>query len=499
VGTAEARSDPQADLVSDIAEMSQDPVGYCEYAYSWGERELSEGGLRPWQRRILGTIGQHLQSKKWAEPLRVAVASGHGIGKSTLVAMVIDWAMSTCEDCRITLTANTEPQLRTKTWPEVLKWTRAAINAHWFSLGATAIMVRDKARERLWRTDCIAWSENNTEAFSGLHNKGKRIVVIFDEASAISDKIWEVTEGALTDIDTEIIWLAFGNPTMNTGRFRECFGRSKHRWLTFQIDSRSVPGTNRAQIDEWISDYGEDSDFVRVRVKGEFPRAGSSQFIDSESVQKCRKYKAEDFASLPKIMAVDVARYGDDQTVIGCRQGRRFQVLLKIRGLSTVQVAERIIELIERNDYAPGKQRAYDAWIVDGDGLGAGVVDQLEHRGYKDHLFEFHGGEAAQDHSAYFNRRAEIWGLMREALRAGMEIPDDPEIEADLTGPQYGFSSKQQIQLEKKEDMKRRGLASPDMGDCLAMTFSVKIATRRERLPKMEYVYPGQRALAWMN
>ena len=91
-------------------------------------------------------------------------------------------------------------------------------------------------------------------------------------------------------------------------------------------------------------------------------------------------------------------------------------------------------------------------------------------------VFEFHGGATPRDGAAYFNRRAEVWGLMRDALNADMELPDDPELEADLTGPQYGFSSKQQIQLERKEDMKKRGMASPDCGDMVAMTFAVQIA-----------------------
>ena len=110
-------------------------------------------------------------------------------------------------------------------------------------------------------------------------------MLIFDEASAISDRIWEVSEGALTDDDTEIVWLAFGNPTRNTGRFRECFGRFRHRWDCAHIDSRQVEGTNKAQLAQWVLDYGEDSDFVRVRVKGVFPHTGSMQFISSELVE----------------------------------------------------------------------------------------------------------------------------------------------------------------------------------------------------------------------
>ena len=140
-----------------------------------------------------------------------------------------------------------------------------------------------------------------------------------------------------------------------------------------QVDSRTVEGTNKAQPEQWVEDYGEDSDFVRVRVRGEFPRSGSSQLIRPDLVASARRTKAKGFERLPIIMACDVARFGDDQTVIGMRQGRKFEVLGKYRGLDTVQVAERIIAF--RDKHSP------DAIVVDGDGLGAGVVDQLAHRG----------------------------------------------------------------------------------------------------------------------
>jgi hypothetical protein len=461
-------------LVSDIAEFTTAPLDYSMYAFPWAEEgELSGSeGPRPWQREVLEHIGEHLSDPvKRLQPCQIAVSSGHGIGKSALIGQVIQWAMSTCEDCRVVLTANTETQLRTKTWPEVSKWLRLSINAHWWNLTATNISVREKSHERMWRADTIPWSENNTEAFAGLHNKGKRIVVIYDEASAIADKIWEVTEGALTDEDTEIIWLAFGNPTQNTGRFRECFGRYKHRWKTFQIDSRKVDGTNKDQIAKWIADYGEDSDFVRVRVRGEFPRAGSTQLISGDSVAAARKFKAKGYEHLPKILAIDVARFGDDQTVIGMRQGSWFDILNSYRGLDTQQVAERVIEYI--------KEHNPDGIIVDGDGIGAGVVDALRHRGYGKKLREFHGGSGPMDGDMYFNHRAEVWGLMRDWLKGPVKIPDDPELETDLTGPEYFFSNKNQIQLEKKEDMKKRGLASPDKGDTLAMTFAFKVEIRR--------------------
>jgi hypothetical protein len=483
---------PELALIEDIAGFTRQPIKFVKYCYPWGESELQESrGLRAWQTEILSAITAHLGSSSTRfVPLQVAVSSGHGIGKSALLGMVIHWAMSTCEDCKVVLTANTDTQLRTKTWPEVSKWFRLGLNSKWFQVNSESITVREPEHQRVWRTDRISWSENNTEAFAGLHNKGKRIVLIFDEASAIADRIWEVAEGALTDENTEIIWLAFGNPTQNTGRFRECFGRFKHRWKTFQIDSRTVEGTNKAQIDKWIADYGEDSDFVRVRVRGEFPRAGSAQLIPSDIVAAARKYKAEGFEALPKILSVDVARFGDDQTVIGYRQGRKAVILEKLRGKDTVFVAERVIQLME--------SESVDATVVDGDGIGAGVIDHITHRGYNRRLFEFHGGAGANDAAQYFNRRAEVWGAMREWLQSGSEIPDDPELADELCGPEYGFSSKQQIQLERKEDMKKRGLSSPDCADMLAMTFSVKVAAPKPKA-KPEMRYPGQDAQNWMQ
>lgn len=479
-------------LRSHIGRLTHRPLAFCRYAFPWGERELvGSSGPRTWQVSVLQAIETHLSDPVTRyQPCQVAVASGHGIGKSALVSMVISWAMSTCEDCKTVVIANTFNQLQTKTLPEVSKWFRLSINSHWWNVKATSITVRDPRHERSWRTDFIPWSENNTEAFAGLHNRGKRIVLIADEASAISDKIWEVAEGALTDEDTEIIWIVLGNPTQNTGRFRECFGRFKHRWKRFQIDSRQVEGTTKAQLEKWVEDYGEDSDFVRVRVRGEFPRAGSNQFISNDVVASCRKYKAQGFEGLPKILAVDVARFGDDQTVIGIRQGRKVRILAKLKGLDTAQVSERVISFI--------KQESPDALVIDGTGIGAGVVDQIRYRGFDDGLFEFHGGNRANDASMYFNRRSEAWGKMHDALREGMEIPNDPELEMDLTGPQYGFTGKQQIQLEKKEDMKARGLSSPDCGDMLAMTFAVDVATQNSE-PESRYIYHFPGPYSWME
>ena len=274
--------DVEGELIDAVAGYTHDPHGYVQFAYDWGHGELEGAkGPRVWQADVLRDIGKHLKNPTTRhEPLLISVASGHGPGKSALVGMIVDWSMSTFEKTRVIVTANTDTQLRTKTAPEVAKWFRRSITAAWWSITATKIAAI--TNETHWKCDFIPWSEHNTEAFAGLHNEGKRLILIFDEASAISDKVWEVAEGALTDLNTEIIWLAFGNPTRVTGRFRECFRKFKHRWIHRQIDSRTVEGVNLIQIKKWQDDYGQDSDFFKVRVRGQFPASGIRQFISTQ-------------------------------------------------------------------------------------------------------------------------------------------------------------------------------------------------------------------------
>jgi hypothetical protein len=478
----------ELELALDIGSYSLDPVGLVKYIFPWGGDKLKTDGPRTWQTDVLEDIKQHLADPETRfQPLQIAVASGHGIGKSALIAMIMEWAKSTCEDCKVIATAGTGTQLATKTVPEVQKWFRLAINQHWWDINATSIRVKDPAHQALWRTDFITWSLQKTEAFAGLHNQGKRIVIIFDEASSIDDEIWHVTEGALSDEDTEIIWIAFGNPTRNTGEFYRAI-TGANRWHKRQIDSRTVEGTNKKLLDAQIAEWGEDSDRARVRIRGEFPRGGSTQFISGELVAAARKRTVDGFQAMPVILGVDVARFGDDRSIICRRQGRKADFIGKFYGIDTQVLGGKVQEAID--------EEKPDAVVIDGDGIGGAIVDFLKARGYdrKTALVEFHGGYTASDAHAYLNKRAEIWGWMKEWL-AGAQIPDEPEIETDLTGPDYGYHpTKGCLVLESKDDMKSRGVDSPDLGDALAMTFAVKVAPKRKESPPAAFLGSD----AWM-
>jgi hypothetical protein len=454
-----------------IAEYEHDPEGFALDCYRWGDGELKGyTGPRDWQRDILRTIGEHLQNPATRhQPLRIAVSSGHGIGKSALISMVTNWALSTCDDARAVVTANTENQLRTKTWPEIAKWTRLCLTADWWQVPAMSIYSRDAGHEKSWRADAIPWSENNTEAFAGLHNKGKRILLVFDEAAAIADKVWEVAEGALTDEDTEIIWLVFGNPTRNTGRFRECFRRFRAQWTSRMIDSRTVEGTNKQYLDELVATHGEDSDLVKVRVRGQFPSQSVKQFISTDDVEAAfgRHLPVTSYDFAPKILTLDPAWEGDDELVFGFRQGLHFRILgTAPKNDNDIEVAQRLANFED--------ELGADAVFID-QGYGTGVASAGRTWRRKWTLVSF-AGESPDP--GCLNLRAYMWRETRDWLKMGGAIPQDQVLYDDLIGPETVARLDGKIQIESKKDMKARGLPSPNRADALVLSFAYPVRAR---------------------
>jgi hypothetical protein len=382
--------------------------------------------------------------------------------------------MSTRPFAKGVVTANTNPQLRTKTWAEIQKWNKLSITGHWFHVtsGQSMKMVH-KEHPDDWRLDGQTCAKENSESFAGLHAANSTPFYIFDEASAIDQTIWEVSEGGMTD--GEPMRFVFGNPTRSSGSFFQCFNRQKHRWVTQQIDSREAKITNKKKIKEWIDDYGEDSDFVRVRVRGMFPKGTGTNFISREDVDNCKEYHYQTCPDDVRTIAVDVARFGDDQTVISLREGRHYRPLLKYRELSTTDTASYVAEQID--NFKP------HATFVDGGGVGGGVVDRLRQMGYN--VFDVNFGAKATDHVKYGNKRAEMYGRLRDNIKSGIDLPDDLDLLEQLTSIEYAFTKDQQIILEKKEEMKKRGLASPDEADAIALHHAENILPEKQKpLPK---------------
>lgn len=482
--------DPEAVLPAMAGYFYDKPLEFVLFAYEWDQdRSLqvvklpaeyrltydSENGPDDWACELMEEIGRQVRERGFdgrnaVDAIRTAISSGHGIGKSAITAWLVNWIMSTRPNARGVVTANTAPQLESKTWAEIGKWTKRCIFGAWFDVTTGKGSMRMTMREypEAWRCDAQTCREENSESFAGLHAADSTAFYIFDEASAIPAKIWEVAEGGMTDGSP--MWFAFGNPTRTGTKFFECFNGQRHRWSTRQIDSRSCQITNKKQIEEWIADYGIGSDFVKVRVLGEFPSASSLQFISRELVNDAQVREVADHGREVAVVGVDPARFGDDSSVIWTRVGRdaRSFAPIRLRGADTMTLAARVAEHVNSLRIS-GRPVIVN---VDGGGVGGGVIDRLRSVGYDVNEVQF-GGRAI-DPRKWANRRAEIWGAMRDWL-AGGAIPKDEILATDLTSIEYGYNAADAILLEKKESMKARGLASPDSADALAITFAVPV------------------------
>jgi hypothetical protein len=332
--------------------------------------------------------------------------------------------------------------------------------------------------------------EENSEAFAGQHAADSTSFYIFDEASAIPDQIAEVAEGGLTD--GEPMEFVFGNPTRSNGFFHQaCFGSMRHRWDPIVVDSRTSRFTNKAQIAEWIQDYGEDSDFVRVRVRGLPPAASDLQYISTSLVTAAQTRAIVLLGDEPLIAGLDVARGGSDACVLRFRRGADARSIPPIR--IPGEQARDSMRLVGVAADALG--RLYDGrkitmLCVDGTGIGGPIADRLRQLGHLNVQEVQFGGESPKPKLA--NMRAYMWSELRDWLPKGA-IDATPRLEMDLTGPGYRHDRQDRVVLESKEDMKKRGLDSPDDGDALALTFAYRHTLTGMKAPK-----PYHPSSAWL-
>ena len=486
------------------ASIKDDPLAFVLFVFPWGVKGTPLEhfkGPRKWQREVLTQIGEHIAQNKGKvdfDTLRQSVSSGRGIGKSALVSWITIWMLSTRIGSTTIISANSESQLRSVTWAEITKWLAMAINSHWFEVSATRLMPakwltelveRDlKKGTRYWSVEGRLWSSENPDAYAGVHNYDG-VMVIFDEASGIDDAIWAVTSGFFTENTPNRFWLAFSNPRRNSGYFYECFHAKREFWRTQVVDARTVEGTDKAVYQQIIDEYGPDSSQAHVEVYGEFPNASDDQFISAQTVDDAMKRPRYKDQSAPIVLGVDPARFGADATVIAVRQGRDIIDIKRYRGDDTMTVVGHIIEAIE--EYSPAMV------VIDEGGVGGGVVDRLKEQRYKIRGVNF--GNKSKNPLMYGNKRAEMWGSMREWLKSA-SIPSDRMLKSDLISPMMKPDSKGTIFLESKKDMRARGLASPDAADAICVTFAFPMAHREtvDKSPRRGYSASGV-LTSWMG
>ena len=485
--------------------LKDDPLKFVLYVFPWSQRGTPlehYQGPRRWQREVLAQLTEHIRKNNGKvdfDTFRMAVSSGRGIGKSALVSWLVIWFISTRIGSTTIVSANSEAQLRSITWAEISKWLSMAMNNHWFEISATRVMPAKWLAElverdlnkgtRYWYVEGRLWSAENPDAYAGAHNVDGMMLVL-DEASGIVDAIWSVAAGFFTENTPHRFWLAFSNPRRNSGYFYECFNSKRDFWRNMMVDAREVEGTDKQVYQQIIDEYGPDSTQAHVEVYGQFPNASDDQFIGSRTVDEAMARAPYKDVSAPIVIGVDPARFGSDSTVIAVRQGRDIVAIRKYQGDDTMTVVGYVIDAIE--EFRPALV------VIDEGGVGGGVVDRLKEQRYKIRGVNF--GIKSRNPLMWGNKRAEMWGAMREWLKTA-SIPKDRYLKSDLIGPLMKPDSKGTIFLESKKDMRSRGLASPDAADAIAVTFAFPVAHREarptvDRRPRQGY---GFVSTSWMG
>lgn len=415
-----------------------------------------------------------------ADNAMTSVRSGHGVGKSAVEAWTVIWFMATRPFPKVPCTAPTQHQLFDILWAEISKWLRNNP-----ALENEFVWTREKVYLKGYPEEWFAVARTATkpDALQGFH--ADNVLYIIDEASGVSDKIFEPVLGALSTAGSKL--LMCGNPTQLNGFFYESHHKNRHAYAAFHIDGRKSSRVDREFVDKIINMYGEDSDVFRVRVAGDFPLQEDDVFIPlpliERSVTMGMDYKP---GATPDTIHIgcDVARFGDDKTVIGYKVDAQVQFSDRRRGQDTMKTADKIIELGE-SLVARYKWTGKIPVKIDDGGVGGGVVDRLRQIKRNNperfawlEVFPVKFGVRIKN-KHYHDSTSYMTGVVKKLLMPHDEqgllkpveliLPEDDNLAAQLSSRKYRLTEASKIQVESKETMKKRGLPSPDEADCLLL------------------------------
>lgn len=405
--------------------------------------------LTPQQRKIILSVRDNR---------RTAAPSGHGIGKTYLAACIVLWFLFSFPGAKILTTAPTWFQVENLLWREVRRILTTSLLSSFCRASLTGINLSED-----WFA--IGLSTNDPTRFQGIH--APHVLIVFDEATGVAPDIWDAAEGVA--VGTHDRFLGIGNPTDPTSEFkRKC---DSPLWNVIHLSAEDhpnvvenreiVPGAvTRDWIDERLVEYGgKDTPLYRARVLGLFPEQGDDMLISLADVERAQKRWHKPSGQI-EAMGVDVARFGSDETVeIDIFEHGYVGEPQAFRGQNTMETAGRV-----KASTAPRK-------AVDDSGLGGGVTDRLKEQDVD--VIPYIAGEKAFDPERFLNRRAETWWMIREMLKKDeLHLPPDNRLAADLTNIKFAYTSRGQIKLESKDDIKKRLGRSPDRGDALAIALA---------------------------
>jgi hypothetical protein len=436
-----------------LESYADDPVGFC--------REIL--GIEPWARQVdvLRAVGQHA---------KVAVRSGHKVGKSAIAACVGLWWLYTRPRASVVLTSSSGGQLENILWSEVgarYRASRQPLPGRLFDTVYSGLRLPDGRR-------MFGISVRKTENMAGY--SGDQLLFVADESSGIDAKIFEALKGNLAG-GGHVLML--GNPTQVSGEFYDAFHSRRGLWHGLHIDSRESPNVvagrvlipglaTREWVDKQTSDWGEGTPAFDVRIAGNFPSQSTNSVVGLALVEGAvlRWYDGVE-AQGPLSIGVDVARYGDDDSVLQPRRGNRALPKKRIHGHNTMEIAGEVI-LMARALRRPDERPVIKVDVI---GVGAGVVDRLAELADQEGLTvcPINVAMRATDEANYADLRSQLWFGIRDWLRAGGCIEPDPTLEGELVAPTYSVDSRGRLRVESKDDIKKRLKRSPDAADALAL------------------------------
>lgn len=439
---------------------------YMDHPVEWGE-DILNVKYDAWQAEVL----QALSSRRF-----VAVRSGHGVGKSFTMANAILWFLLTHPFCKVICTAPSKEQLFDVLWAELykliresrklsklLEWKKDRIEVRkhpqeWFAIARTA-EVRKLGKNGL----AVA------EGLQGRH--AEAILYILDEASGIDEAIMSTIDGSLTSEESYV--LMAGNPTRSSGTFYDAFHTKARMWARFKVSSEDSPRAAAGFCKRMLEKYGSrDHPMYLIRVRGEFPPSQHNSVFDHDKILESMGLKFESRNWEPYEIGVDVARYGGDKTVFAFKKGPVIEKLECFEQISTMETAGRTVQFI--NQYHPIAVR------IDTVGVGGGVYDRLKEMGYTE-IVSMNGGEAPSDTKQFLNLRAEAhWNLRSLIEQKAIKLPDDPEgiLLGQMVSLTYKVNSRGKIQIESKEELRARGVESPDRLDAIILACMTNVRSR---------------------